>query len=173
MKLGQNVHPKVFRDIQQFNHQTKHIEIDCHLVQHHLLQGSLQLISISSYNQLADIFTKLHLIGRFRDLVSKLQLVSHPPPSLRGAVNIIISSLGFGLQPVYIFTCASLPFLVQHITCAPLIFLIHYSYASYIKALYCIVLLTLIYKELFIILIDQNDKFISLPYFLLYNTISV
>uniref|UniRef100_A0A2N9FB60 Integrase catalytic domain-containing protein n=1 Tax=Fagus sylvatica TaxID=28930 RepID=A0A2N9FB60_FAGSY len=42
--------------------------------------GSLQLISVSSHDQLADIFTKSHPTGRFRDLVSKLQLVSHPPP---------------------------------------------------------------------------------------------
>jgi hypothetical protein len=42
---------------------------------------------------------------------------------------------------VYIFTCASLSFLVQHITCALLPFLVHHSYASYIKALYCTVLL--------------------------------
>ena len=53
---------------------------------------------------------------------------------------------------MYIFTCASLSFLVQHITCAPLPFLVHHSYASYIKTLYCIVLLTSIYRKLFIIL---------------------
>uniref|UniRef100_A0A2N9ETD3 Reverse transcriptase Ty1/copia-type domain-containing protein n=1 Tax=Fagus sylvatica TaxID=28930 RepID=A0A2N9ETD3_FAGSY len=63
-----------------FHKRTKHIEIDYHLVRHHLLQSSLQLIYVSSHDQLADIFTKSHPTGRFRDLVSKLQLVSHPPP---------------------------------------------------------------------------------------------
>ena len=52
----------------------------------------------------------------------------------------------------YVFTFVLLSFLVQHIICASLSFLVHHSYASYIKALYCIVLLISIYKELFIIL---------------------
>ena len=63
-----------------FHERTKHIEIDYHLVRHHLLQGSLQLHSVTSRDQLTNIFTKSHPLGRFRDLVSKLQLVSSTPP---------------------------------------------------------------------------------------------
>ena len=58
-----------------FHERTKHIEINYHFVRHHLLQGTLQLHSVSSQDQLADIFTKLMPLGRFHDLISKLKLV--------------------------------------------------------------------------------------------------
>ena len=41
-----------------FHECTKHIEIDCYFIRHPLLQGTLTLQSVSSQNQLADIFTK-------------------------------------------------------------------------------------------------------------------
>ena len=62
-----------------FHEQTKHIETDCHFIHYHLVHGALKLISVSSIDQLADIFTKPYPMGRLRTLVDNLKLVSHPP----------------------------------------------------------------------------------------------
>ena len=62
-----------------FHEQTKHIEIDCYFIPYYLIHGALKLISVSSKDQLADIFTKSHPKGRLHTLVDNLKLVSHLP----------------------------------------------------------------------------------------------
>ena len=58
---------------------TKHIEINCHFIHYHLVYGALKLISVSSKDQLANIFTKSHPKRRLHTLVNNLKLVLHPP----------------------------------------------------------------------------------------------
>ena len=62
-----------------FHERIKHIEIDCHFIHYHLVHDALKFFSVSSKDQLANIFTKSFPKGRIRDLVDNLKLVSHPP----------------------------------------------------------------------------------------------
>uniref|UniRef100_A0A2N9E267 Reverse transcriptase Ty1/copia-type domain-containing protein n=1 Tax=Fagus sylvatica TaxID=28930 RepID=A0A2N9E267_FAGSY len=63
-----------------FHERTDHIEINCHLVRHHLSTGILRLLPVSFSDQIVDIFTKTFSPSRFRDLISKLKMTSIRPP---------------------------------------------------------------------------------------------
>ena len=65
-----------------FHKRTKHIENDYYFIRHHILQGTIHLIFVSSTDQIVDIFTKVRSPGRFHDLVSKHQLADFLPPSV-------------------------------------------------------------------------------------------
>lgn len=44
---------------------TKHIKVDCHFIRHHLAVNDLHLIYVSTFDQVANVFTKAHLPRRF------------------------------------------------------------------------------------------------------------
>ena len=66
-----------------FHTRSKHIEVDCHFIREKLSTNQLTLQHISSFDQLADLFTKSLHVSRFLFLRDKLMVVS-PLIRLRG-----------------------------------------------------------------------------------------
>lgn len=62
-----------------FHEQTKHIKIDCHFCSLTRSRNTLWLLPITSEEQPADLFTKVHSPSRFYDFLSKLKITSHLP----------------------------------------------------------------------------------------------
>jgi hypothetical protein len=68
---------------------TKHIKIDCHFICYHLLHNSLLLHSVTSQDQLADLFTKSHSKDIFAIIYATYINVSHFTLSLKQIVRIV------------------------------------------------------------------------------------
>ncbi|CAL0310703.1 unnamed protein product [Lupinus luteus] len=71
-----------------FHERIKHIEIDCHTIREKVLDGVVHLLTISSNEQVADLFTKSQVPDIFKNNLSKLGLCDIHTPSC-GGVRII------------------------------------------------------------------------------------
>jgi hypothetical protein len=70
-----------------YHARTKHIKVDYHFVREKVINRDISIQSISTHDQIADIFTKGLSSTQFLTLKSKLLIVA-PPINLRWAINI-------------------------------------------------------------------------------------
>jgi len=73
-----------------FHERTKHIEIDYHIVREKLKKGLIHLLSISTTEQLADIYTKALGPQSFKNICSKLGFINIYSPTCGGFQRIWI-----------------------------------------------------------------------------------
>ena len=59
-----------------FHERSKHIEIYCHFTRDRVQDGTLHLVHVKSYHQLADLFTKPVATPLFKNLIYKLGVIN-------------------------------------------------------------------------------------------------
>jgi len=70
-----------------YHARTKHIEVDYHFIREKVVNKDVLVKSVSTHNQLADVFTKGLTSTRFYFLRTKLKVVPVPPLACRGLLD--------------------------------------------------------------------------------------
>ena len=64
-----------------FHERTKHIEVDYHFVRNVVMDGRITTPFTTSSTQLADVFTKVVVVGQFKSFCNKLGIVDLYTPT--------------------------------------------------------------------------------------------
>lgn len=70
-----------------FHEETKHIEVNCHFVCHHVRYDTITILFIPSEDQVVDFFAKRHPTPWFLQLVTQLSMLTSSHLELEGGVN--------------------------------------------------------------------------------------
>ena len=74
-----------------FHERTKHIDIDCYVVQDRVQDKTIKLFYTSKHSQLANLFTKALSFHQFSSLLSKMSVINihRSGPHLQGDIKAL------------------------------------------------------------------------------------